>query len=125
MKAQPPALPEELMDEVARRFRALGEPVRLRILSQLEAGERSVNDLAEALDAGQSNISRHLQALLDCGLVARRREGNMVFYRVGDPMIFTLCDLVCRNARQQAQERWAELAGTRAPRRTAAVQPTA
>ncbi len=123
MKPQPSALPEELMDDVARRFRALGEPVRLRILSQLEAGERSVNDLAGALEAGQSNISRHLQALLDCGLVARRREGNLVYYRVGDPMIFTLCDLVCRNARQQAQERLAKLAGARPLRRAAAVHP--
>jgi DNA-binding transcriptional ArsR family regulator len=117
MKAQPAQLPEELMDEVARRFRALGEPVRLRILSRLESGERSVNDLAEALEAGQSNISRHLQALLDCGLVARRREGTTVYYRVGDPMIFTLCDLVCRNARQQAQEKLTRLVAAKPGRR--------
>ena len=59
------------------------------------AGERSVNDLAEALEATQSNGSRHLQALHDAGLVARRREGVGVYYRIGDPVIFELCKIVC------------------------------
>ena len=123
MRPQASPLTGELLEDVARRFRALGEPIRLRILSELESGERSVNDLAERLQAGQSNISRHLQALLDCGLVARRREGTMVFYRVGDPIIFTLCELVCHNARQQAQQKLNRLVTPPKPgRRTAAAR---
>ncbi len=105
MKGGQNFLPEELILDVARRFRALGEPVRLRILRLLEAGELSVNEVAELLEAGQSNISRHLQALYDCDLVDRRRKGTTIYYFISDPMVNRLCTLVCENAFQQAHGR--------------------
>lgn len=104
-------LPQEMLEDVARRFRALGEPLRLRILSLLTQKDRSVNEIAAALDAGQSNISRHLQALYDCGMVSRRREGNAIYYAIADPMITKLCDLVCSNARRHAESKLARLTG--------------
>lgn len=104
------ALPEALIEDVAMRFRALSEPVRLRILQQLQEGERSVNEVTQTLGAGQSNVSRHLQALFDAGLVARRREGNTVYYGIADPMIFELCHLVCDSARRDAKARLTRLA---------------
>lgn len=104
------ALPEALIEEVAMRFRALAEPIRLRILQQLQQGERSVNEMTQTLGAGQSNTSRHLQALFDAGLVSRRREGNTVYYGIADPMIFELCHLVCDSTRKTAKARLTRLA---------------
>jgi len=95
-------LPDALIDDVALRFRALSEPARLRILRLLLNGEQSVNEVTAALDAGQSNTSRHLQALHDAGLVARRREGNTVYYGIADPVLFDLCRLMCDSARRNA-----------------------
>jgi DNA-binding transcriptional ArsR family regulator len=93
-----------MIDLVARRFRSLGEPTRLRILQFLEAGERSVNDIQESVGSTQSNVSRHLAALYEAGMVARRREGNLVLYSIADPMVFELCALVCGSAVRKAQQ---------------------
>lgn len=84
-----------MLDLVARRFRTLGEPYRLRILQELEAGEKSVGELVAALDGNQPNISKHLQILFDAGLISRRREGTSVLYEISDPMVLKLCALVC------------------------------
>jgi DNA-binding transcriptional ArsR family regulator len=91
---------------VARRFRMLGEPQRLRILSALEAGERSVNEIAGALGATQSNVSRHLGALAAAGLVNRRRAGTNAYYSIADPIVFRLCELVCKQPRRASGARY-------------------
>jgi DNA-binding transcriptional ArsR family regulator len=85
----------ESIQAIARRFRVLGEPQRLRILSALELGEKSVNEIAAALRATQSNISRHLSALSQAGLVNRRSAGTSAYYSITDPVVFRLCELVC------------------------------
>ena len=103
MKQNIPPMTDEMVELVARRFRLLGEPVRLRILQVLEAGELSVNALTDALQGNQPNISRHLAALFDGGLLHRRREGNLIYYSIADPMVFKLCELVCRRTREQMQ----------------------
>ena len=115
MKRTELPLSDQMIELAARRFRMLGEPQRLRILQTLEAGERTVGDVVEALNANQSNISKHLQALYDAGLVGRRREGNSIYYGIADPVIFKLCDLVCHSAAEEARVKLAELA--RAPQR--------
>jgi DNA-binding transcriptional ArsR family regulator len=91
----PQAMSDKMLDLVARRFRTLGEPYRLRILQELEAGEKSVGELVAALDGNQPNISKHLQILFDAGLIGRRREGTSVLYEISDPMVLKLCALVC------------------------------
>ncbi len=98
-----------LLDSVARRFRLLGEPSRLRILQLLEDGERSVGEIASALGSTQPNVSKHLQALYDGALVGRRREGNSIFYFIADPDIFKLCDLVCRSTARSVESHLKEL----------------
>jgi DNA-binding transcriptional ArsR family regulator len=85
----------ELMDLVAARFRALGEPARLQILHVLRHGETSVNDLVEETGLGQANVSKHLQILHSLGFVARRKEGLFVYYRLADKDVFRLCDIMC------------------------------
>jgi DNA-binding transcriptional ArsR family regulator len=100
-----------MIELVARRFRMLGEPQRLRILQVLEEGEKTVGEIVDALSGNQPNISKHLQALNDSGLVSRRREGNSIFYAISDPVVLKLCELVCRSATEEARGRLESLAG--------------
>lgn len=91
----------ESIELVAGRFKVLAEPVRLRILQALEAGEKSVGVLAEALDTTQPNVSKHLRMLQDAGFIARRQEGNTAYYSIDDPCVYELCDLVCNSLRNR------------------------
>lgn len=62
-------------------FNAIAEPRRRHILELIAAEERSVNDIAEALELGQPSVSKHLQVLRDVGLVTMRRDGRRTMYR--------------------------------------------
>lgn len=100
---------EKMRDLVARRFRTLGEPFRLRLLEELETGEKTVNELVGALDGNQPNVSKHLQILHDAGLVNRRRDGTSIVYAICDPIVFKLCDLVCRNETRKSKREFEAL----------------
>ena len=65
-------------------FKSLGHPLRVQVLEQLVAGERSVGSLAEALGCELSNLSQQLGVLRRAGVVATRREGNSIFYALKD-----------------------------------------
>lgn len=69
---------------------ALASEHRLRILCLLEPGERAVSDLAQHLDLSQSSLSQHLARLRRAGVVATRREGVTIFYRVADSEVLVL-----------------------------------
>ena len=117
------ALSDNMLQLVAHRFRMLGDATRLRILQSLEEGEQSVGEIVLRLSGNQSNISKHLQALHDAGLLSRRRRGNSIFYAIADPTIFKLCDLVCHSASERARVNYSELVGrtrTRSGRRAIA-----
>ena len=86
----------ETLVEVADRFRVLAEPMRLRILNSLRDGEKTVTDLVGATGSGQANVSRHLGILYRQGMVARRKEGQFTLYRISDPVLLELCELVCQ-----------------------------
>lgn len=77
----------------AEFFKALGHPTRLAILDQLRAGERSVQELQQALAMEQSSVSQQLAVLRNKNIVDSRKEGTTVYYRVRDPMIFQLLDV--------------------------------
>jgi DNA-binding transcriptional ArsR family regulator len=106
----------KLTEMVAQRFRLLGEPMRLRILHALEAGEQPVNEIVDALGASQPNISKHLQALCQGGLISRKRKGLNIYYAIADPIVFKLCQLVCRSAEEHTRSQLAELSAP-SPRR--------
>ena len=78
----PHPLPDDLVELIARRFRVLGEPMRIKLLDRLREGEASVNELADGLDASQQNISKHLAVLADVGILGRRKVGTHVYYRL-------------------------------------------
>lgn len=88
-------LTAQLFDEVANRFRALGEPARLRILDALRKGELTVGDLCERTGLNQANLSKHLQLLHTLGFVSRRKDGLFVYYSLTDEDVFQLCDIMC------------------------------
>jgi len=97
----PHPLPDDLVELIARRFRVIGEPMRIRLLDRLRDGEATVGELSEALSASQQNISKHLAILADVGILDRRKEGNHVYYRVVDEGVFALCEAVCGSVQQQ------------------------
>lgn len=104
----------EALELVAARFRAMGEPLRLRILQQLEDGERSVSALAESVASTQPNVSKHLKVLQDAGLVKRRPQGTNVYYSIADAMVFELCDMICSRLRDRLE---AQVGALNAPAR--------
>jgi ArsR family transcriptional regulator len=99
----PRAMSPEALEMVAARFRAMGEPLRLRILQELETGARSVSALALSVGSTQPNVSKHLRILQDAGLLERRQQGTSAFYSIADPMVFELCDLVCSKLRDRLE----------------------
>lgn len=99
MHQRAPALAAELL-------RALGHPLRIRIIHFLQAGERCVCEIIPAVGAEQSVVSKNLALLRQAGVVACRKEGLRVIYWVRDPAVFTLCDL----AWEHVSRRLAELA---------------
>jgi DNA-binding transcriptional ArsR family regulator len=102
--ALPHPISNELAEMIARRFRVIAEPMRIRLLDRLREGELSVNDLAHDLGASQQNVSKHLALLLEAGIVGRRREGTRVLYSIADESIFALCEQVCGSLQRQLAE---------------------
>ena len=100
-KGKDKELSDEALEMIAGRFRLLAEPMRLKILHTLGENEMNVGELVAATGANQANISKHLGILYDAGAVARRKDGLTVNYRVVDPTIFDLCDVVCSRLKSQ------------------------
>jgi len=85
--------------EAAKLLRALGNERRLMILCQLTEGERSVGELLPRVGLSQSALSQHLAVLRDEGVVATRRDGQSIWYRIADPaamkVVATLAEIFC------------------------------
>ncbi len=96
---------DDLLELRAAALKALGQPTRLRILQLLRNGERCVCEIFPAIQEEQSNVSRHLAVLKSAGLVASRKEGLNVHYRVKDPRLFRLLDAVDAVLHTHLQER--------------------
>ena len=87
---QPLVVDEERAQVEAERFRALGDPTRLRILSALSLAELCVCDLSGLLGITQTATSQHLKILRTLGMVRYRKQGSMAFYRLADPSLSAL-----------------------------------
>jgi DNA-binding transcriptional ArsR family regulator len=74
----------------ARIMKAVAQPIRLAILDSLRDGERCVCDIARAVGAERSNVSRHLAVLSSAGLLSSRKEGLQVFYALRTPCILNI-----------------------------------
>lgn len=89
---------DRMARQLAAQCRILADVTRLKILFALEDGECCVKALAAALDTGPSNVCGHLAQLAWLGLVARRQQGNTVFYRLTDPAFCTAIRRVLTSA---------------------------
>ena len=85
-------LPDDLagVEMVAKFFRALGDPTRLRLLEFLMGGEHTVTECVAQVGLSQGRVSAHLACLSDCGYVQARRQGRFAYYRVADRRVAEL-----------------------------------
>jgi len=110
----PHPLPDDLVELIAQRFRALGEPARIKLLDRLREGEATVHDLTALIGTTQQNVSKHLGMLQRAGIVARRKEGNFAYYRIVDEGVFALCETVCGSLQAQVEALRQLVGGVRA-----------
>ncbi len=75
-------------------LRALGHGARLKVLCELVSGERSAGELVKAAGLSQSALSQHLAKLREEGIVETRRDGQTIFYRLGDPQVARVLDVL-------------------------------
>src|ERR1700687_4531003 len=83
-----------VLEQIATRFKMLGEPMRLRILQVVCKQPRMVNDIVTALGATQANVSKHLSLLAAAGILERKKDGQRVYYGMKDQLAVKLCELV-------------------------------
>ena len=94
----------QLYEQFAQTAKALSHPHKLEILELLAQGERSVEALANVADLTVANTSRHLQQLRRAGLVASRKEGLYVFYRVAENDVIDLMRSLRRTGQRHISE---------------------
>ena len=99
------------VEEAARQFSVLAEPSRLILLRELMSGEASVGELVAKTGIKQGTVSKHLGILAGAGFLARERDGNRVIYKICDPVVYDLCELMCCRLSDAAIRRAESLAG--------------
>ena len=82
------------MEQIAARFKVLGEPMRLKILQSVCKEPRTVNDIVTATGSTQANVSKHLSLLTAAGILERERNGQCVYYGMKNKLAVQLCELV-------------------------------
>lgn len=95
MEEKMSALDDRALEHVAKYFKALAEPMRLKVLNALQDGEKNVGELTEISGGSQANVSKHLSLLTQYELVKRESRGTSVYYKIADPSVYKLCELVC------------------------------
>ncbi len=95
MQSGPSPEDARVFEAAAELFSVLATPMRLRILSALCLREKSVNELLVEIDSTQPNLSQHLAVLFRTGVLAKRKEGTQVIYRVQSEKAVALCRSVC------------------------------
>ncbi len=85
---------QEHIEQASRALKAMGHPLRLKILCLLGNQELSVQDIVDCVGTSQSNLSQHLAILREKGVLRTRRDANRVFYRVGDERTLTLISMM-------------------------------
>lgn len=91
---KPRRLADDELEQIAVHFRLLGEPMRLKILQTLCRKPLTVGEIVALTGATQANISKHLALLAAAGILARKKDGQRVYYSMSDPLTLKLCELV-------------------------------
>ncbi len=98
-------MPESIFDLQAQLCQTMSNATRLRIVHTLRDGPKSVGELAEVLELDQAKVSQHLAVLKSRGIVASQRQGSAVIYRITNPKIERICDLMREVLAEQAAQR--------------------
>lgn len=93
---------QQVFEKAAELFAVLSTPIRLRIISELCHGEKSVGQLLERIGVAQPNMSQHLNILYRAGLLGKRRQGAQMFYRIADVAAVGVCRAVCTQVAMDA-----------------------
>lgn len=93
----------DALEKLAGVFKVLGDGARLALLQELKEGEKTVSELVALTGQGQAMVSKSLKAMREAGLLSRKKSGVYVFYRVEDPLVFQLCELVCGKLNRDQQ----------------------
>jgi DNA-binding transcriptional ArsR family regulator len=96
--------PVRVFEVAAELFSVLSTPMRLRILSAVCEQEKSVSQLLAEIDTTQPNLSQHLTVLYRAGVLAKRKEGTQVIYRVQSEKAVQLCRSVCTQVAIELEE---------------------
>ena len=86
---------DRVFESAAELFAVLATPVRLKIISAVCQQEKNVTELLALIDTTQPNMSQHLATLYRSGVLAKRREGTQIYYRLQSERVATLCRAVC------------------------------
>jgi len=86
---------DRVFESAAELFSVLATPIRLKIISAVCQQERNVSELLAMIATTQPNMSQHLATLYRSGVLARRREGTQIYYRLQSERVATLCRAVC------------------------------
>ncbi|WP_341686158.1 metalloregulator ArsR/SmtB family transcription factor [Limnohabitans sp.] len=93
---------DQLFEAVAESFSVLSAPMRLRIISRLCYGEKTVKQLLSEITTSQPNISQHLGMLHRAGFIQKRRAGNLIYYAIADQRVVQVCQLMCANGKTKS-----------------------
>jgi DNA-binding transcriptional ArsR family regulator len=93
--------PQAVFQIQARLCKSLGHPIRLEMLHNLRDGPKQVAELARILKQPESSVSRHLSLLRTAGVVLASHEGRAVYYRIANPKLFQVCDLMRQTLEEQ------------------------
>ena len=97
--------PRSIFDMQAELCKTMGNAARLQIVHTLREGPKRVSDIVEATDLAQAKVSQHLAVLRAYGIVSTKREGKDVIYRIANPKLTRVCDLMREVLAEQANER--------------------
>ncbi|MBY0357151.1 MAG: metalloregulator ArsR/SmtB family transcription factor [Candidatus Obscuribacterales bacterium] len=84
---------EKLLNFKAKFFKALANPLRIRILDELRKEELTVSEIRDRLEIELPNVSQQLSVLKSNDLVVARKQGNNIYYSCSDPTVFKLLDI--------------------------------
>lgn len=105
LKQRQPDAGKKLWELQADICQTLANPKRLQILHLLKDGERSVGEMVRDLGLPKANLSQHLSLMRQKGILAARREGTVIFYRIAAPAIIEACETMRRVLKEALQER--------------------
>jgi ArsR family transcriptional regulator len=91
----PVLISDKTFESAADLFRVMSAPARLKIINCLCSGEKNVSYLLSQVNTTQPNMSQHLNTLYHAGILAKRRDGVNIYYRIMDQRIVSICEAVC------------------------------